>query len=243
MEKQIDYWAGTKPVLNFTVEPENGHPYYLPLEVKQLVHCGRTSRDPARLPRHTALAPGARGTTPAASGPVAFSVPPVNATQTEKVCVYDRKNNAEVEPVLLFDEEGRQLIAVGSDHADRALESLAGPKSKLWSPKVISQAAWLYEDVKSHWDELILKLWGYPDGQKQPYMNDRTAAILSPEAILEVIRRQCPLTGFKNTVVFCGSVSFLTPEMMWGPAWDLELFDPVAGRSLRHQYEVEVAWT
>jgi hypothetical protein len=237
----IDYWNGTNPVLEFKVE-KGGNESLLELEIKRLVHCGRTARDQLRLPQHAALAPSATGDRRPVHGAIAFLVPAVNATHSQKIQAYDVKNNAEVEPVIFFDEQERMYITVGSDHADRNLESTAGPKSKLWMPKIISGEAWLYEHVKDHWDYLILRMWGYPESIRKPYMDDKISEILSPEALLKVVREQCNLPDFKNTVIFCGSVPYLTEGPLWSQAWDFEMFDPVLNRKISHHYDVELVW-
>ncbi len=240
--KVIDYWNGTNPVLNFTVKSINGLSSYLMLEVKQLVHCGRTARNSNQPSTHVALAPGSGVNSKPVPGPIAFLVPAVNATNAHKVQAYDNNNNAEVEPVILFDEKENVYITVGSDHADRSLESTAGAKSKLWSPKVMSNEAWYYQEIKDHWDKIVLSLWGFPEGKRQPYMNSPVQVILPLESILQIAKEKCKLSDFKNTVLFCGSVPFLTEDHMWGPAWDFEMFDPVLNRKILHHYDVEVVW-
>jgi hypothetical protein len=59
---------------------------------------------------------------------------------------------------------------------------------------------------------------------------------------MEITREQTGLTTLKNSVIFGGTIQSLTGGFMWGPAWDLELFDPVLNRTIYHHYEVEVVW-
>jgi hypothetical protein len=238
----IDYWAGTNPVLQFNVKEKDRGESLLELEIKRLVHCGRTARDQLRLPQHAAIAPSPTGERQPVHGAVAFLVPSANITHSAKVQAYDVKNNAEVEPVVFFDEQEIMYVTSGSDHADRNLESIAGPKSKLWMPKVVAREAWLYEDTRDHWDYLVLRMWGYVEGVRKPYMDDRLSEILPPEALLKVVTEQCNLPDLKNTVIFGGSVPYLTEGPLWGHAWDFEILDPVLNRKIGHHYDVELVW-
>lgn len=240
--KNIDYWSGTDPVLEFEVEKKSGRKLLRTVRVKQLVHCGRTSRNQLKLPQHVALAPSSTGERRPVHGALAFLVPPVNATHAEKIRAYDIKNNAEVEPVIFFDAKGESYVTVGSDHADRTLEAMAGPKSKLWMPKVICRDAWLYSDVADHWDELILRMWGYVGGRKLAYMDDLVSQILPPSELIRITQEQCGLTDLNETVLFGGSVPFLTDGPLWAEAWDFAMYDPVLGRALSHHYDVELMW-
>ena len=176
----IDYWSGANPILQFKLRKKSGKDSLFELEVERLVHCGRTARDQLRLPQHAALPPSATGDRRPVHGAVAFLVPAVNATHSEKIQAYDIKNNAEVEPVIFFDEQEKMYVTVGSDHADRNLESTAGPKSKLWMPKIMGGEAWLYEEIKEHWDYLILRMSAYMEGIHRLYMDDRISEILPP---------------------------------------------------------------
>lgn len=242
MAQKIDYWAGSNPVLYFTLKRKSGEASAVELEVKHLVHCGRTARDRLKLPQHVALAPSSTGERRPVHGPIAFLVPQVNATCATRIEAYDIRNNAEVEPVLMFDDQEHLLITVGSDHADRNLESLAGPKSKLWSPKILGTEAWLFEEVMDHWDDIRLKMWSYSGGKRLLYMDDRLVEILPPGDLITVVKEQCDLSSLANTVIFGGSVPFLTEGPVWGSAWDFEMFDPVLQRSISHHYDVDLLW-
>jgi hypothetical protein len=240
--KIIDFWNGTNPVLHFSVKGKKGKGSLMELEVKQLVHCGRTSRNQLKLPQHVALAPSSAGERRPVHGAIAFLVPQVNATHSRQIVAYDMQNNAEVEPVFFFDSQENLFVTVGSDHADRYLESTAGPKSKLWMPKVMSKQAWYYQDVEDHWDEIVLRMWGYVDNVRQLYMDSTVGQILPVEDLLNVTREQCRLKDLRNTVIFGGSVPFLTEGPLWGIAWDFEMFDPILKRTIGHHYDVELAW-
>jgi hypothetical protein len=60
--------------------------------------------------------------------------------------------------------------------------------------------------------------------------------------LIDRAKAQTGLEDLRNSVLFGGTFPWLTGEFMWGPAWDLEMFDPVLNRTIKHHYEVEVVW-
>ena len=76
------------------------------------------------------------------------------------------QTSGEVEFVVISNK-GQIYISVGSDHNDRTLEelwtSMLGKvfdtaKSKQMVPTIVASEGWLYDDVKGHWNALVLKV-------------------------------------------------------------------------------------
>jgi len=244
MSKEIDFYGGTNPILHFNVHTKQGKRLVLQLEVQHLIHGGRSGKDPEEVAKHVIdlESYGVKHKYPPL-GPVAFLLPTFNATTSKRVEVYDNANNAEVEYVLLVDDRGKIYVTVGSDHTDREMEGSAGPpKAKLLAPKVMSSEAWLYEELNDHWDELVLRLYGYPSGSKELYMEGKAGTLRHPDDLMQDTHAQAGLKDLKNSVIFGGTLPSLTGGFMWGSAWDLELYDPVLTRTISHHYEVEVVW-
>src|SRR5699024_12873562 len=74
-----------------------------------------------------------------------------------------RRSSGEAE-VLLIRHNGEYLISLASDHTDRKLEAHSIAHTKQVCPKPVANKAWRFNDVKTHWDELLLKSWIIEDG-------------------------------------------------------------------------------
>jgi hypothetical protein len=240
---EIDFYKGTNPVLAFTIRRLHEE-YELWLEVKRLVHGGRSGREKSDVAKHVGDLEsfGIKHAYPPL-GPVAFLLPTFNATTSHRIAMYDNANNAEVESVLLVDKHDNIYVTVGSDHTDREMERSAGPpKAKLLAPKVMASEAWPYEEVKDHWNDLVMRAYAYRDGEPDIYQDEKLGANFDPETLMENTRTQIGLDDLRSTVMFGGTIPSLKGEFVFGKGWDLELFDPVLKRSLKHHYDVEVVW-
>lgn len=238
---RIDFYKGTNPVLHFQVQGLHAE-HQLEFEVRNLIHGGRSTRTAAVQAQPTEdLESGLHKYPPLSA--VAFLVPTFNATTSDHIFMYDNANSAEVEFVILTDNQGNQYVTVGSDHTDRDLERTAGPpKSKLVAPKVMAPVVWPYEEVKDHWDQIVMRAYVCRDGERVLYQEDTLATLLTPEALLETAKQQTGLNDLGGSALFGGSIAFLHPESLFGRGWDLELFDPILQRSLKHHFDVDVIW-
>jgi hypothetical protein len=86
-------------------------------------------------------------------------------TNEDVIEVQGPHTSGEVEFVALR-HGGNFYISVGSDHNDRSLEALwtamlgkvyDTAKTKQMVPAAVAKDAWLYDDVRDHWDEIVLK--------------------------------------------------------------------------------------
>jgi hypothetical protein len=238
---EIDFYKGTNPVLEFTIAAQDGS-RKLELEVRRLIHGGRTARaaNLSLLGDRHSLSDKRSSSPPSA---VAFLVPTFNATTSSSIAMYDDDNYAEAEFAILTDQDRTKYVTIGSDHTDRNLELTGGSaKSRLIAPKVMAPTAWPYEEVKEHWDELVIRAHVYRDGESEPYQEGKVDAVLPPEAIFGVAAQQIGLEDYRGTVLFGGTIPFLQKERVFGSGWDLELLDPILDRRLQHHFEVEVIW-
>jgi hypothetical protein len=118
---------------------------------------------------------------------------------------------------------------VGSDHTDRKAETIGVSLSKQLCAKPVSAQSWRYDEVKPHWERLLLRSWA--DGQL--YQEGPVTAMRSPEDLMG----KYPLKpGF---AMFCGTLAAkggIRPAMKFA----MELEDPVLGRKLAHEYRIKV---
>jgi hypothetical protein len=195
--------------------------------VEELVIAGWTGRDEAALRKHIRELEEI-GVKAPKSTPIFYRVSAnLLTTQTEiQVCGPD--TSGEVEFVLLKTENGLR-VAVGSDHTDRKAETIGVSLSKQLCAKPVSPESWRYDEVKPHWEKLMLRSWA--DGEL--YQEGPVTAMRSPE---DLMGRYPLKPGY---AMFCGT---LAAKGSIRPAgrFTMELQDPVLGRKLRHEYAVKV---
>ena len=140
---------------------------------------------------------------------------------------------------------GRQpagtLVTVGSDHTDREVEAYGVAVSKQVCAKPLGHDAWLHADVADHWDAIEMRSWLISrDGERTAYQHGAVSGLLAPEVLWQRFDdgRTMPARGamYGGTVAVHGPIA----AMGDGEAFEMELHDPVLGRSLRHRYAVEV---
>jgi hypothetical protein len=89
-------------------------------------------------------------------------------------------------------------VTVGSDHTDRKAEAIGVSLSKQMCAKVICADAWLYGEVKHHWDKLVLRSWA--DGEL--YQEGPVTAMRSPEELTKLYGGLVP-----GAAMFCGTLA------------------------------------
>ena len=172
-----------------------------------------------------------------ASVPTFYVVAPALLTAGDAIDVIGTYSSGEVEVVLIQSATDGLLVGIGSDHTDRRVESYDVAVSKQMCAKPVSAALWRYADVAPHWDSLIARSWRI-DGDAGPalYQEGTLARLLHPQDLIE--------RGFgaaampPGSAMFCGTQAVLG-ELSTGAGYELELYDPVLGRSLRHRYRVD----
>ncbi len=221
--------------LNLTIDADSGS---RPLEfpVQRLVCAGWVGRDAAELRAHVEELekigiPGPRRT------PIHMNLSANLVTTADTVEVISGETSGEVEYVYLRTGESAYL-GVGSDHTDRGFEQHSIPASKQMYPKVMAPTVWPYQEVREHWDRLVLRSWMTVGGEKSLYQEDALSAILDVDGILDALPPDDPLPR-DGLVLFSGTVA-TRMGMVYGDRFDFELEDPVLGRRLSHGYRVLV---
>ncbi len=149
--------------------------------------------------------------------------------------VQTQYTSGEVEYVLFVDEDIR-YITVGSDHTDRDLEKIDIRKSKQMYPKIIAPIAWKYEDVKDHWDDLILISKQWINGKEIIYQNASLRTLITPDDLLKIVDEfKIPR---KNLIIFSGTVATVTGKIMFGEKFRMEMIDPILDRRISYEYRI-----
>jgi hypothetical protein len=197
------------------------------MDITNLVIAGWTGRDEAALRKHIRELEDI-GVKPPKTTPIFYRVSANLFCHADEIQVSGPDTSGEVEFVLVqTDSELR--VAVGSDHTDRKAETIGVSLSKQLCAKPVSRESWRYDEVKPHWEKLVLRAWS--DGEL--YQEGPVTAMRSPEDLLA----RHPLKP--GWAMFCGTLA-AKGGIRPGKVFRMELEDPVRRRKLAHEYRIRV---
>jgi hypothetical protein len=177
------------------------------------------------------------GVPPPTTTPIYFPLANNLATTSDLIQVLGPETSGEVEYALLFADDGAIYVSVASDHSDRAAERHGIQLSKQLYPDVLAAEVWPYEEVRGHWERLVLRCWVSQGDQRALYQEAALAELLGPAEWLPLLARE---EIRRPGLVFLSGTPATVGGLVFADAYDLELEDPVRRRALRHQYRVEV---
>ncbi len=199
--------------------------------IDTLILAGWTGRDEAAV-RHHIDELAAIGVPPPSSVPVFYRVSAANLTQGDRIEVLGPDTSGEAEPVLVALPDGL-FVGLGSDHTDRKAETLGIALSKQLCAKVVGRMLWRLDDIAGHWDRIMLRAFATIGGRRLPYQEGSLAAMRAPADLLA--RYEDELAP--GAAMFCGTLSAIG-GIRPATRFEMELEDPVLGRSMRHAYDV-----
>ena len=197
------------------------------VQVTELVIAGWTGRDEAALQKHIRELE-AIGVKPPKTTPIFYRVSANVFCISTQIQVSGPDTSGEAEFVLIQTESDLK-VAVGSDHTDRKAETIGVSLSKQLCAKPVSRDMWRYEEVKPHWERLMLRAWA--DGEL--YQEGSVAAMRSPE---DLMGRYPLKPGY---AMFCGTLAAKGGIRPAG-RFRMELEDPVLKRKIAHEYTIAV---
>ena len=198
------------------------------MEFTQLVIAGWTGRDEVALKKHI-MELAEIGVKPPKTTPIFYRVASSLVTHSREIQVSGTDTSGEVEFVLLSKPDGL-YVTVGSDHTDRKAETIGVSLSKQLCEKPIANEAWKYDDVKPHWDKLVLRAWA--DGKL--YQEGPVTAMRSPE---DLMSKYGKLPA--GWAMFCGTLA-AKGGIRPADVFKMELEDPVRKKKLAHEYRIHV---
>ena len=204
------------------------------VEFETLIIAGWAGRDAAAIEHHIEELV-ALGVPRPSTTPVYYQVAAATLTQTERFVVLGPDTSGEVEPVVVSLDDGL-WIGIGSDHTDRKAETLGIALSKQLCGKPIGTQLWRYDDVEPHWDQLTLRSFATIGGARVLYQESSTSALRTPRDLIHKYSGVATLPS--GTAMYCGTPSAIG-GIRPGTRFEMELTDPVLGRSLRHAYDIE----
>ena len=199
------------------------------MKIENLVIAGWTGRDEAALKRHIRELEEI-GVKPPKTTPIFYRVAASLLTFEDEIQVSGQDTSGEVEFVLI-NEKGGLRIAVGSDHTDRKAETIGVSLSKQLCAKPVSTGSWAYEEVRPHWNRLVLRSYIQEQNKKVLYQEGTVDHMRSPEDLLS----RYPLQP--GSAMFCGTFA-AKGGIRPSSSFEMELEDPVLKRKLTHSYRI-----
>jgi len=166
--------------------------------------------------------------------PIFYRVAAQLLTTAPAIQVMADKSSGEVEFVLYAFDDGLWL-GVGSDHTDRKAETVGVTLSKQMCAKPVGARLWRYDEVKPHWDKLVLRSYVPDGGGRRLYQEGPVTNMRAPEELIRLYTGgdRLPL----GTAMFCGTFA-VHGGISYSGGFDMELEDPVLGRKLTHSYKI-----
>jgi hypothetical protein len=201
--------------------------------IKNLVIAGWTGRNVAALEAHIKELE-AIGVKRPKTVPIFYRVASSLLSTASFIEVMADKSSGEVEFVLFALDDGLWL-GLGSDHTDRKAETVGVTLSKQLCGKPVGTTLWRYDEVKPHWDKLVLRSFVPDGGKRRLYQEGPVTNMRSPEELTKLYTGGDKLKP--GTAMFCGTFA-VHGEISYSGRFDMELEDPVLGRKLAHGYEI-----
>ena len=199
------------------------------MKIENLIIAGWTGRDEAALKKHIRELEEI-GVKPPKTTPIFYRVSASLLVLADEIQVLGPDTSGEVEFVLMQTKEGLR-VAVGSDHTDRKAETIGVSLSKQLCAKPVSSESWSYDEVKAHWNRLVLRSYINEQDRKILYQEGTVDHMRSPEDLLS----RHPLQP--GWAMFCGTFA-AKGGIRPSSSFEMELEDPVLKRTLRHSYRI-----
>lgn len=201
--------------------------------IDRLVIAGWAGRDEAAI-RHHIHELQAIGVPPPSSVPVFYRGAASLVTQGTSLEFLGPDSSGEIEPVIVSLADGL-WVTVGSDHTDRKAETYGIALSKQMCAKPVGTVLWRHEEVAPHWDELRLRAHAVIGGERVLYQDGKLAALRQP---LDLIGRWAGRNTLPpGTLMFGGTLNAIG-GIRPASRFEMELIDPVLGRSIAHAYDI-----
>jgi hypothetical protein len=214
-------------------------PQDITLRINKVIIAGWTGRDRSALQERIRELDLLGIKTPAVT-PVYCEVAPSRLTTADAIEVLGVDSTGEVE-VIVVDHGGELLVGLGSDHTDRRLEAHALALSKQICDKPIAPTMWPLNEVRQHWDQLILRSWILDGSHPVLYQEGPLSQLLDPVALVsDYEKRFADLKA--GYAMFCGTF----PAIGGVRPCDIlaiEVEDPVLTRKITRRYSIKTLRT
>lgn len=205
------------------------------MRLEAVVIAGFTGRDQEAVAAHVDELRALGVPTPS-SLPSHYLAPPSVLVQNDLLVAVQPETSGEVECVVIVTPRD-VLLTVGSDHTDRAAESVDIGLSKLLCPKPIAPIAWRFDDLGAlrDVDHFELRSWVTIGGVESLYQEGTLADFLPLPDIVEGVpfrRQPGSFAVFAGTL---GAIGGIRPAERFRAS----VLDPRAGREITFEYRIE----
>ena len=135
---------------------------------------------------------------------------------------------------VLYSLSDGMWVGLGSDHTDRKAETINVTLSKQMCAKPVGPALWRYDEVKPHWEKLVLRSFVSDGGTRRLYQEGPVSNMRSPEELIKLYTGGDKLPV--GTAMFCGTFA-VHGGFSYGGTFEMEMEDPILGRKLTHSYK------
>ena len=205
-----------------------------PRDISHLVIAGWTGRDQGALEAHIRELE-AFGIARPKMTPIFYRVAASLLTTADAIQVIGGDSSGEVECVVYALGDSLWL-GLGSDHTDRKAEAIGVTLSKQMCGKPVGAGLWRFGDVAPHWQQLILRSFVTRAGTRRLYQEGPVTTMREPEELIRLHTGGSDLPA--GTAMFCGTLA-VHGGIEGGERFEMELEDPMLGRTLTHGYSVE----
>lgn len=202
--------------------------------IDTLIIAGWTGRDEAAMQAHISELE-AIGIARPKSTPIFYRVAAALLTTADEIEVPGEDSSGEVETVVFSLSDGL-WVGVGSDHTERKIEAVNVTASKQMCAKPIGRELWPYAEVKDHWDRLVLRSFATVGGKRRLYQEGSAATMRPPGELMRLY------TGGDDglppgSAMFGGTLA-VAGGIAPADSFEIELHDPVLGRTIGHSYAI-----
>ena len=148
------------------------------------------------------------------------------------VFVQSAQTSGEVEIVIHVGDKIH--VGIGSDHTDRALETVSIPGSKQACVNHLAAVFWAWDEIADTWDDCIMRSWV----DDRLYQEVGVNKFLSPPDILRILKERVRNLPSKSYMVYCGTYVSVDKALGYGNKWRYQLEAPKLNRQIDAQYDV-----
>ena len=201
---------------------------------EQLILAGWSARDEASVRAHI-VELSHYGVQPPSTFPLFYRVSASLVSQTDRLEVLGPDTSGEIEYVIVAMDDGL-WVTVGSDQTDRKAEAHGVALSKQLAGKVLGRTLWRLDELQDHWDRLVLRAHVLIGGEHVLYQEGALALMRTPA---DLIARYTGggTTLPAGTVMMSGTLNAIG-GIRPAARFEMQLEDPVEGRSIAHAYDV-----
>jgi hypothetical protein len=200
-------------------------------DCEHLILAGWSARDEASVRGHMAEL-AEHGVPPQSTFPLFYRVSATLVSQTERLEVLGPHTSGEIEYVIVAMDDGL-WVTVGSDQTDRKAEQHGVALSKQLAGKVLCRTLWRLNDLREHWDSLVLRAHVTIGGERVRYQDGALGLMRTPDDLIARYGRALA----PGTVMMSGTLNAIG-GIRPASRFEMELSDPVAGRTIAHAYDI-----